>query len=217
MQVNATFVQSGRYRHRQGKWELVSQEMALPSRLEVKLPTNIQGQLETAKGTYHRFGQYSTALALIRKRIESQPVEKSDLERICWDFGIPSGFDVSLISWRPDYDRFFYRQLSLRARRIYLFRGEYVFDMEKVVAVETPQLGHATYLFSKPRSMQSFLATCMTVTKDDIRHNHSGIAEKLGFLGRVIHGANPRIWLQELRWRVGEKTVEREEEGRLAR
>ena len=95
MQVNATFVQSGTYRHRQGKWELVSQEMALPSRLEVKLPANIQEQLETAKGTYHRFGQYSTALALIRKRIESQPVEKSDLEKICSDLSIPSGIDVS--------------------------------------------------------------------------------------------------------------------------
>jgi hypothetical protein len=56
MQVNAAFVQTGRYRYRQGKWELVSQEMALPSLLEVKLPANIQEQLETAKGTYHRFG-----------------------------------------------------------------------------------------------------------------------------------------------------------------
>jgi len=211
MQVNATFVQTGRYRHRQGKWELVSQEMALPSRLEVKLPANIQEQLETAKGTYHRFGQYSTALALIRKRIESQAAEKAELEKVCSSLGIPSDFDVSLISWRPDYDRFFYRQLSLSARRIYLFRSEYVFDLEKVVAVETPQLGHATYLFSKPRSMQSFLATYTTVTKDNIRHNHSGVAEKLGFLGRVIHGANPRIWLQELRWRVGEKTTQQEE------
>jgi hypothetical protein len=27
----------------------------------------------------------------------------------------------------------------------------------------------------------------------------------LGFLGRVIHGANPRAWLQEVRERVGEK------------
>ena len=100
---------------------------------------------------------------------------------------------------------------SLCARRIYLFRGEYVFDLEKVVAVETPQLGHATYLFSKPRSIQSFFAIYTTITKDDIRHNHSGVAEKLGFLGRVIHGANPRIWLQELRRRVGEKTAQQEE------
>jgi len=45
MQVSATFVQSGRYRHRHGKWELVSQETALPSRLEVELPANIREQL----------------------------------------------------------------------------------------------------------------------------------------------------------------------------
>jgi hypothetical protein len=48
------------------------------------------------------------------------------------------------ISWRPDYDSFFNRQLSGRARRLYLFRGEYIFDMEMEVVVETPQLGHAT-------------------------------------------------------------------------
>jgi hypothetical protein len=58
---------------------------------------------------------------------------------------------------RPDYDSFFYRQLSRRARRIYLFRGEYIFDLEKAVVVETPQLGHATYVFAKPRSMEGFL------------------------------------------------------------
>jgi hypothetical protein len=204
MQVNATFVQSGRYQHGHGKWELALHETALPSRLEVKLPADIQQQVETARKTYHRFGQYSAALAQIRLRIESQAVEKSELEKICSGLGIPTDFDVSMVSWRPDYDRFFYRQLSRRARRIYLFRNEYVFDLEKVVAVETPQLGHATYLFSKPRSMAGFLAVYTQVTKDDIRHNHGNAAEKLGFLGRVIHGSNPKTWLKELRQRVGE-------------
>jgi hypothetical protein len=45
------------------------------------------------------------------------------------------------ISLRPDYDPFFYRQLS---RRIFLFRSEYIFEPEKAVVVEMPQLGHAT-------------------------------------------------------------------------
>lgn len=204
MQVNATFVQSGRYQHRHGKWELALHETALPSRLEVKLPADIQQQLETARKTYHRFGQYSVALAQIRLRVESQAVEKSELEKMCAAMRIPGDFDVSLIIWRPDYDRLFYRQLSRRARRTYLFRSEYVFDLEKAVAVETPQLGHATYLFSKPRSMAGFLAIYTQVTKDDIRHNHGSVAETLGFLGRVIHGSNPRAWLKELRQRVGE-------------
>lgn len=204
MQVNATFVQSGRYQHLHGKWELVSHETALPSRLEVKLPADIQEQVETARKTYHRFGQYSAALAQIRLRIESQAVEKSALEKMCAALRIPGDFDVSLISWRPDYDRFFYRQLSHRARRIYLFRTEYIFELEKVIAVETPQLGHATYLFSKPIRIEGFLAIYTQVTKDDIRHNRSNAAERLGFLGRVIHGANPRVWLKELRRRSGE-------------
>ena len=204
LHVNATFVESGKYQRRLGKSELVSYETALPSRLEVKLPADIQEQIETAKKTYHRFGQYSAALAQIRLRIQSQAVEKSELEKMCAALRIPGDFDVSLITWRPDYDRVFYRQLSHRARRIYLFRTEYILELEKVVAVETPQLGHATYLFSKPIRMEGFLAIYTQVTKDDIRHNRGSAAEKLGFLGRVIHGANPRTWLKELRQRLGE-------------
>ena len=116
---------------------------------------------------------------------------------------VPGDFDVAQISWRPDYDPFFYRQLSRRARRIYLFREEYIFDVEKAVVVETPQLGHATYVFAKPRSMDSFLSLYTQIIKDDIRRNRNNVAERLGFLGRVIHGTNPRAWLKEVRQCVG--------------
>jgi hypothetical protein len=118
---------------------------------------------------------------------------------------IPSDFDVAQISWRADYDPFFYRQLSRRSRVIYLFREEYIFDVERAVVVETPQLGHATYVFCKPRSMDSFLALYTKITKDDIRRNRDNAAERLGFLGRVIHGTNPKAWLKEVRQRIGEK------------
>ncbi len=124
---------------------------------------------------------------------------------MCSGLHLPGDFDVAQISWRPDYDPFFYRQLSRRARRIYLFRDEYIFDVEKAVVVETPQLGHATYVFAKPRSMDSFLALYTKITKDDIRRNRNNAAERLGFLGRVIHGTNPRAWLKEVRQRIGEK------------
>ena len=125
---------------------------------------------------------------------------------MCSELRVPGDFDVAQISWRPDYDPFFYRQLSRRARRIYLFRDEYIFDVEKAVVVETPQLGHATYVFAKPRSMDSFLALYTKITKDDIRRNRNNAAERLGFLGRVIHGTNPErgsrksdsAWVREL-------------------
>ena len=71
--------------------------------------------------------------------------------------------------------------------------------------VETPQLGHATYVFAKPRNMEGFLALYTRVTKEDIRHNRNNVGERLGFLGRVIHGTNPRAWLKEMRHRLGEK------------
>jgi hypothetical protein len=204
IEVEGTFVQSGKYRKRRGEWELVTWETALPSRLEVKLPPDFQQQFATARTAYHRFGQYSKALDQIRLCLEHRAVEKTELERICSEMHLPGDFDVAQVSWRPDYDPFFYRQLSRRARRIYLFRNEYIFDVEKAVVVETPQLGHATYVFCKPRSVESFLGLYTKITKDDIRRNRNNAAERLSFLGRVIHGTNPRAWLKEIRQRVGE-------------
>lgn len=126
------------------------------------------------------------------------------LQKMCGDLGLPGDFDVAHITWRLDYDTFFYRQLCRRARRLYLYRAEYIFDLESVTVVETPQLGHATYLFTKPVDMSQFLTAYASVTKEDIRHNRDNVAEKLGFLGRLIHGVNPRAWLQELKARLGE-------------
>jgi hypothetical protein len=205
MEVDATFVQSGKYRKRGGAWELVQWETGLPSRLTVRLPPDFEQQVEDARSAYHRFGQYSRALDQIRLRLEHRAIERTELERMCTGLRIPGDFDIAQISWRPDYDAFFYRQLSRRARRIYLFRGEYIFDVEKAVVVETPQLGHATYVFAKPRSMESFLHLYTRITKDDIRHNRDNAAERLGFLKRVIHGTNPRAWLKEIDQSLGER------------
>jgi curved DNA-binding protein CbpA len=202
--VRGTFVQSGKYRRRREEWELVQWEAALPSRIEVKLPADIADQISEARNDHHRFGQFADGLECIRSRIEAGPVERATLQKMCADQGIPGDFDVALITWKPDYDAFFYRHLSRRARRLYLFRSEYIFDLEDVTVVETPQLGHATYLFAKPANMSQFLALYSSVTKEDIRQNRDNVAERLVFLGRLIHGVNPRAWLKELKERLGE-------------
>jgi hypothetical protein len=88
---------------------------------------------------------------------------------------------------------------------VYLFRDEYIFEVERAVVVETPQLGHASYVFAKPRSMESFLALYTKISKEHIRRNRDNVGERLGFLGRVIHGTNPRAWLNEMCQRLGEK------------
>jgi hypothetical protein len=114
--------------------------------------------------------------------------KRNDLERMCSELGIPGDFDVAQISWRPDYDQFFYCQLSRLAHRIYLFRGEYIVDMQKAVVVETPQLGHATYIFAKPRSMETFLALYTRITKEDIRRNRDNI----GGTARILEARHTR-------------------------
>jgi len=205
IEIDGAFVRSSRYRKRSGAWELVDCETGLPSRLSVKLPADVRQDIERARTIYCRFGQYSRALDQIRLCLEHKAIERNDLERMCSELGIPGDFDVAQISWRPDYDQFFYCQLSRLAHRIYLFRGEYIVDLQKAVVVETPQLGHATYIFAKPRSMESFLALYTRITKEDIRRNRDNVGERLGFLGRVVHGTNPRAWLKEVRQRVGER------------
>ncbi len=202
--VKATFVQSGKYRHRGDAWHLAQWETALPSRIEVALPANIAEQIAEARRTHHRFGEFAEALDLIRARIEAAPVERAELQKLCVALGIPGDFDIAQITWKPDYEGFYYKQLRKRSRRLYVFRSEYIFDLERSVIVETPQLGHATYLFSKPVNMTEFLALYRKVTKDDIRRNRGNLAERLGFLGRLIHGLSPQRWLKDLKLRMGE-------------
>jgi hypothetical protein len=205
IEVEGAFVRSCRYKKRRSDWEFVDWETGLPSRLSVKLPADFHQDIERARTIYCRFGQYSRALDQIRLCLEHKAIERNDLERMCSELGIPDDFDVAQISWRPDYDQFFYCQLSRLAHRIYLFRGEYIIDLQKAVVVETPQLGHATYVFANPRSMESFLALYTRITKEDIRRNRDNVGEHLGFLGRVVHGTDPRAWLKELRQLVGER------------
>ena len=203
--VDGTFVQGGRYRKCGGRWELMRWETALPSRLTVQTSSDMEQQLQTARDTYRRFGQYSRALDQIRLCLEHCAIERTELEQMCARLGIPGDIDVAQISWRPDYESFFYRQLAHRARRTYLFRAEYIFDLGKAIVVETPQLGHATYVFAEPRSMENFLAVYTRITKEDIRRNRDNVGERLRFVGRIIHNTNPRAWLKGMRQRLGEE------------
>ena len=205
LEVDGVFVRSCKYKKRGSDWERVDWETGLPSRLSVKLPTDFQQDIERARAMYCRFGQYYRALDQIRLCLEHKAIERKELERMCSELGIPGDFDIAQISWRPDYDPFFYRELSRRARRIYLFREEYIFELEKAVVVETPHLGHATYVFAKPRNIDAFLALYTKTSKNHIRGNYDNTAERLGFLERVIHGVNPRVWLKEITECMGEK------------
>jgi hypothetical protein len=162
------------------------------------MPDGVLDQIAKARNNYLRFGQFAGEIEKIQERLESTPIERGELQRMCSRLGIPGDFDVALITWKPDYEDFYYKQLCQRARRLYLFRTEYIFDLETCVVVETPQLGHATYLFAKHPNASDFLALYRSTTREAILQNRNNVAEQLGFLGRLIHQTRREQWLKDL-------------------
>ena len=72
------------------------------------------------------------------------------------------------------------------------------------MVVEVPEQGHARYIFSHLGNLEQWVREYARTPKDDIRRNRDNAAAQLGFIGRVMHGRNPRTWLRELRAKVGE-------------
>jgi hypothetical protein len=136
--------------------------------------------------------------------VEKIPTERDELSRLCWKLGLPGDFDVAQITWRPDYDPYYYQQLVKRARTMFLFRDEYIFDLERSVAVELPRAGHATYIFAKPPAMTEWVWQYAKTSRQDIRLNRDNIAQTLGFIGRVVHGNDKAQWTKDLRLKIGE-------------
>src|SRR5579863_154998 len=157
VEISADFVHTGRYRKRAGEWKLIECETALPSRTELTIPDGVEEEILKARAAHTRFGQYWKQIDRLRAHVEEIPTERDELRRLCWNQGLPGDFDVAQITWRPDYDAYYYEQLSKRARTMYLFRDEYIFDLEKALVVEVPQAGHATYVFSKPPDVKGWV------------------------------------------------------------
>lgn len=204
VEISADFVHTGHYRKRAGEWKLIECETALPSRTELTIPDGLQDEILKARTAHTRFGQYWKQIDRLRAHVEEIPTDRDELRRLCWNQGLPGDFDVAQITWRPDYDAYYHEQLNKRARTMYLFRDEYIFDLQKVVVVEVPQAGHATYVFSKPPDVKTWVWQYAKTTRQAVRLNRGNIAESLGFLGRVVHGKNKSEWLRELCLRTGE-------------
>ena len=201
--VQATFLRTGVYRMKDGEWSLVTWQKSLPSRIKVTLPPGINERIQSARRRHHIFGQHADFFARLRASIEREPVEKSEIERLFGEVGIPGDFGAEQLSWQAGYEALYYRELSERARTVYFFRDEFIFELERVIAAERPESGYATYLFVKPAKMDDFLRLYARTTKQAIRANRDNIAEHVGFVGRISHGIKPETWLETLRVFLG--------------
>jgi hypothetical protein len=202
--IAGSFVQAGKYRHTSGEWHLVRWETALPSRLSVTVPSDVTGSFAAARRSYQRFGEYHDAIERVRVQLARQPLDQQELGDICRNLGIPPDFDVAQFCWKPDYDPYFYQELKKRSRNVYFLREEYIFQLPRAIVAEVPQLGHATYVFAEPADVREFVRRYAATSRDDIRKNRGNVAHQLGFIGRVMHGKNPRKWVRELQSRIGE-------------
>lgn len=206
VRVRATFLQTGVHRMSDGEWSLVTWEKSLPSRVKVTVPADIDERIEAARRRHQIFGQHADFFARLRARIEREPVAKSEIERLFGGVGIPGDFGAEQVTWQAGYNKFYYNELLKRARGIYLFRDEFIMELERAIAVERPATGYATYLFARPLSLGEFLGIYSTFTRGEIRQNRHNIAERLGFFAPIEHANLPRVWLKELKLRLGEPT-----------
>ena len=202
--ISGAFVQAGKYRHTSGEWHLIRWETALPSRLSVTVPSDATRSFAVARRSYQRFGEYHDAIERVRVLLARQPLDQQELADLCRSLGIPSDFDVAQFCWKPDYDPYFYQELKKRSRNVYFLHDEYIFQLPRAIVAEVPQLGHATYVFAEPTDVREFVRRYAATCRDDIRKNRGKVAHQLGFIGRVMHGNNPRTWLREMRTRIGE-------------
>ncbi len=198
IEVEATLVHAGRYRLHQGEWRLVNWQAALPSRLQVTLPENLADDIEQAKAIHALLGEHAAVVERIRKQVESHPVEHTVIARWFDELAVSPRLKPQHVTWRPDYEPFYFDQLREKSRSWFLIRDEYLFDWEHALVAEIPQPGHATYIYRRPENLEDFLCRYARATRKDVRQNRDNVGRDLGFVGRVVRGRKKKRWLADV-------------------
>jgi hypothetical protein len=205
IEVDATFVHTGKYRLHRSEWILRAWYTALPSRLHIELPGDIASDIERAKAIHALLGEHADALARIRAEIEKQPVEHVQIQEWFDRIAASRHLRPQHVTWRPDYDLYYFEQLRKRSATWFLFEGEYLFVLNHVLISEVPQPGHATYVFRRPSDLGTFMTRYSKATREDVRTNRGNAATDLGFVGRIVRGKKKKRWLADVLKLAGEK------------
>jgi hypothetical protein len=205
IEVEATFIHAGKCRLYNGEWILRKWQAALPSRLHVHALPNIAEDLQHARTIHALLGEHADLVQHIRNQCEKLPVEHTQVERWFDQVNASAHLKPYHVTWRPDYEPYYFDQLRKRSRTWFLFRDEYLFVWRNVLVAEIPEPGHATYLFAKPENLDDFLERYAKLTREDIRRNRENLATALGFVGRVVRGKRKKRWLADVLKQAGEK------------
>ncbi len=205
IEIEATFVHAGKYRLHNGEWTFRQWLTALPSRLHVRVPTSVADDVQHAQKIHALLGKHADLLQHIRNHCEKTPVEHTQVEAWFEQVNASAHLKAHHVTWRPDYESYYFEQLRKRSRTWFLFRDEYLFAWRNVLVAEIPQLGHATYLFTKPENQEDFLERYAKLTREDIRRNRGNLSTALGFIGRVVRGTRKKRWLADVLKQAGEK------------
>lgn len=205
IEVDATFVRTGKHRLRNREWILLTWYAALPSRLRVTTPDGIADDVHRARTIHTLLGEHANVVEKIRAAVQKQPVEHVQIQDWFDRLGASTHLKPQHVTWRPDYDPYYFEELRNRSRTWFLFGSEYLFVWPHVLISEVPQLGHATYVFAKPSDIQAFMGNYSRVTREYIRRNRNNVATNLGFVGRVVRGRKKKRWLADVLNFAGEK------------
>jgi hypothetical protein len=203
--VDATFVGSGEFQLHEGERVLRSWHTALPSRIQIRLPDDIADDIDRAKAIHALLGEHTDVVERIRSEAQRQPVEHVQIQDWLDQLGSSTHLKPQHVTWRPDYDPYYFEQLRKRCRTWFLCGDHYLFVLRNVLVSEVPQSGHATYVFAKPADLEAFMRGYSQTTRECVRRNRDNIATQLGFIGRVIRGKKRERWLQDVLKLAGEK------------
>ena len=171
----------------------------------MRLPDTIAADVAQAKAIHALLAEHAELVRRIQEEVDKRPVEHTHVQHWFDQTGASSHLKAHHVTWRPDYEPYYFEQLRKRSRTWFLFRNEYLFLWPNVLITEVPEQGHATYLFAKPECMDAFLNRYSSVTREDIRQNRDGSAGQLGFVGRVVRGRKKHRWLADVLKFGGEK------------
>ncbi|MEZ5401159.1 MAG: hypothetical protein R2729_15925 [Bryobacteraceae bacterium] len=198
IEVAATFVHAGKYLFAEGEWVLREWHVALPSRLQVRVPAGLSDDVRDARTMHALLGQHAELIRRVRAECEKAPVEARRVREWFDAAGASARLEPQHVNWRPEYEPYYFDELRKRSCTWFLYRSEYLFVWANVLIAEVPAAGRAPYVFARPADLTKFLSRYPDSDRNEIRRNAGDRATELGFVGRVIRGKSSAQWLKSL-------------------